>query len=77
MKKSVKQGEVLETMMKPESVMHISSEDLPEIKKWKVGEEYRLTEVIMKQTSSRLNKDGEVEASFEISSLKANGEYKD
>jgi hypothetical protein len=74
-KHNKKQIEVMEAMMtKPR--ISLSSKDLPEIKDWKVGETYRLSEVIMKQRSAHAGHHGVIEAEFEVESVKGNGKYK-
>jgi len=54
------------TQLKPS--MYISSKDLPELKKWKVGESYDLI-VNVKQTSLTQNTDGTMEGRFEIQNI--------
>ena len=54
----------------------LTEDDLPEIKKWKVGETYTLVKVVMKQIESRLmnTEEGQgkkIEARFEIKEVKA------
>ena len=51
--------------VKMPSTLSLSSNDLKEIKNWKVGDTYDL-EMTVKQTSMRQDPDGSYHASFEI-----------
>ncbi len=54
------------TQSKPS--MYISSKDLPELKKWKVGESYDLI-VNVKQVSLSQNSDGTMNGTFEVQNI--------
>ena len=63
-----KQSKALEAMaLKP--MLHLSAKELPELAKWKVGQEYKL-EVTVKQRSLSENEDG-MTASFEIKTVRS------
>jgi hypothetical protein len=66
-----KQTKALEALVEVRPTLSLSTKDLPAIKNWKVGEEYRL-EVIVKQQSLHQDEDG-MRANFvikKVSSLK-------
>lgn len=52
--------------------LHFSGKQVPEIKKWEVGEKYRMI-VEVEQTSKNENKDGTVSASFDVVAYKPLG----
>ena len=56
--------------------LHLTGKQVPEIKDWDVGEEYEMV-VRVKQTSKSENKDGMVDASFEVTAYKAMDEMSD
>lgn len=70
----------MDEMMKMKPMIHLSDKDLPAIKDWKVGDEYEIT-LRVKQKSMRemspYEKNGKVEASFEIIAAKVAEDDKD
>ena len=54
-----------------ENKLTLTSEDVPEIKEWKNDEDYELKSVKVTQLASRVLKNGEIEADFEVKSVKA------
>lgn len=59
-----KQKEALSGAMEMKPRFHLSSKDLPEIKKWKIGKEY---EISLKVKQKGMHEEGkEVDANFEI-----------
>lgn len=70
-KKSESGDKAIESLMDsyPPSI-HLSDKQVPEIKNWKAGQTYQLI-IQVKETSMNIQKDGRVDASFEITHYKA------
>lgn len=71
MAKHTPQVEAVKRMIEPRGSVHLNSKKLAEIKKWDVGEDYKV-QITMRQTSKSEFEDdkGVVDASFEIKSIK-------
>lgn len=54
-----------------ENKIKLTDKQLPAVKDWKVGEDYKLTEVKITELASRELEDGTIEADFEVTSVKA------
>ena len=63
-----KQKEVLSSMVEMKPSFHLSSKDLPELKKWKVGKEYDLSLHVRQKGMHEMGK--EMCADFEVLSVK-------
>lgn len=68
---------------KPKGILHITSEQLPEIKDWKVGKKYSINLVVEQKSVNQMGKKNILDASFDILKATASGskvseeEYKD
>ena len=65
---SLREGKAKPSMGEMMPTLHLTSKQLPEIKKWEVGHEYTIV-MTVKQTSYSINTD-EASAGFEILSVK-------
>ena len=65
---SLREGKAKPSMGEMMPTLHLTSKQLPDIKKWEVGHEYTIA-MTVKQTSHSINTDG-ASAGFEILSVK-------